>query len=125
MSRIFELSNYLVLTNSLICQFGSLFMSRIFESSYYLVLINFLILQFGSFFSSCWRTTFVLFRQEVFVNTFSQLIIRDKVHKLGENGLSGWHDESKLDKYYIQNNEIFIKKFTKCHNELNINKLHG
>lgn len=46
----------------------------------------------------------------VFVNTFSQLIIRDKVHQLGENGLSGWHDESKLDKYYIQNNEILSKK---------------
>lgn len=44
----------------------------------------------------------------VFVNTFSQLIIRDKVHQLGENGFSGWHDDSKLDKYYIQKNEIFI-----------------
>ena len=61
----------------------------------------------------------------VFVNTFSQLIIRDKVHQLGENGLSGWHDESKLDKYYIQKNEIFIEKFTKRHNKLKINKLYG
>ena len=43
----------------------------------------------------------------------------------GENGLSGWHDESKLDKDYIQNNEIFIKKFTNRHNKLNINKLYG
>ena len=48
----------------------------------------------------------------VFVNTFSQLIIRDKVHQLGENGFSGWQDDSKLDKYYIQKNEIFIYKFT-------------
>ena len=38
----------------------------------------------------------------VFVNTFSQLIVGDKIHKLGENGLSSWHDESKLDKHYIQ-----------------------
>ena len=48
----------------------------------------------------------------VLVNTFSQLIIRDKVHQLGENDLSSRHDESKLDKYYIQKNEIFIEKFT-------------
>jgi hypothetical protein len=30
-----------------------------------------------------------------------------------------------LDKYYIQQNEIFIKKFTNRHNELNINKLEA
>jgi hypothetical protein len=28
-----------------------------------------------------------------------------------------------LDKYYIQQNEIFIEKFTNRHNKLNINKL--
>ena len=60
----------------------------------------------------------------VFVNTFSQLIVWNKVHHLGENSLSCRHDESKLDIYNIHKNEFFIEKFTNRHNGLNINKLY-
>ena len=59
----------------------------------------------------------------VFVNTFLELILWNQIHQLREYGLSDRHNESKLDKYYIQKNEIFIEKFTKRHNKLNINQL--
>ena len=57
----------------------------------------------------------------VFVNTFLELILWNQIHQLREDGLSDRHNESKLDKYYIQQNEIFIEKFTNRHNKLNIN----
>ena len=57
----------------------------------------------------------------VFVNTFLELILWNQIHQLREDGFSDRHNESKLDKYYIQQNEIFIEKFTNRHNKLNVN----
>ena len=59
----------------------------------------------------------------IFVNTFLELIFWNQIHQLREDGLSNRHSESKLDKYYIQQNEIFIEKITNRHNKLNINQL--
>ena len=56
----------------------------------------------------------------VFVNTFLELILWNQIHQLREDGFSDRHNESKLDKYYIQQNEIFIEKFTNRYNNLNI-----
>ena len=46
----------------------------------------------------------------VFVNTFLEIILRNHIHQLREDGLSDRHNESKLDNYYIQQNEIFFEK---------------
>ena len=45
------------------------------------------------------------------VNMYSQLIVWDKVSMLGENGLSAWHDESKLGLHHIHKNIFLIIKF--------------
>lgn len=45
----------------------------------------------------------------VFVNTFLELILWNQIHQLREDVFSDRHNESKLDKYYIQKNEILSK----------------
>lgn len=45
----------------------------------------------------------------VFVNTFLKLILWNQFHQLREDGLSDRRNKSKLDKYYIQQNEILSK----------------